>query len=85
MYIDNYRLKNQISNWLVFMFWIISLMICWRINQTNRSGLSITKWQLFSGFLPPLNNEDWSNYFNLYKEIPSLKYKTMTCLFLNLR
>ena len=74
MYIDNYRLKNQISNWLVFMFWIISLMIVvGGLTRLTDSGLSITKWQLFSGFLPPLNNEDWSNYFNLYKEIPEFK------------
>ena len=74
MYIDNYRLKNQISNWLIFMFWIISLMIVvGGLTRLTDSGLSITKWQLFSGFLPPLNNEDWSNYFNLYKEIPEFK------------
>ena len=74
MYIDNYRLKNQISNWLVFMFWIISLMIVvGGLTRLTDSGLSITKWQLFSGFLPPFNNEDWSNYFNLYKEIPEFK------------
>ena len=35
--------------------------------------MSITEWQLFSGFLPPLNESDWKNYFNLYKEIPEFK------------
>jgi cytochrome c oxidase assembly protein subunit 15 len=37
------------------------------------SGLSITEWNLFSGFLPPLNDENWIKYFNLYKEIPEYK------------
>ena len=42
------------------------------LTRLTDSGLSITQWQLFSGFLPPLNNSDWNNYFNLYKEIPEI-------------
>ena len=49
------------------MFWIISLMIIvGGLTRLTDSGLSITKWQLFSGLLP-LNQNDWINYFNLYK------------------
>ena len=40
------------------------------LTRLTDSGLSITEWQLFSGFLPPLNNIDWINYFDLYKKIP---------------
>ena len=40
------------------------------LTRLTDSGLSITKWELFSGFLPPLNNSEWNNYFNLYKKIP---------------
>ena len=43
------------------------------LTRLTDSGLSITEWQLFSGFLPPLNATDWDNYFNLYKEIPEFK------------
>ncbi len=53
------------------MFWIISIMIIvGGLTRLTDSGLSITEWQLFSGFLPPLNNADWINYFDLYKKIP---------------
>ena len=53
------------------MFWIISIMIVvGGLTRLTDSGLSITEWQLFSGFLPPLNAADWENYFNLYKKIP---------------
>ena len=56
------------------MFWIISIMIIvGGLTRLTDSGLSITKWQLFSGFLPPLNKSDWIIYFNLYKEIPEFK------------
>jgi cytochrome c oxidase assembly protein subunit 15 len=43
------------------------------LTRLTDSGLSITEWQLFTGFLPPLNKNDWLLYFNLYKEIPEFK------------
>jgi len=56
------------------MFWAISIMIViGGLTRLTDSGLSITKWQLFSGFLPPLNQKDWILYFELYKQIPEYK------------
>jgi cytochrome c oxidase assembly protein subunit 15 len=43
------------------------------LTRLTDSGLSITKWQLFSGFLPPLSQSDWILYFDLYKKIPEFK------------
>ena len=74
MYTENLLIKRNISIWLISMFYIISLMIIvGGLTRLTDSGLSITEWQLFSGFLPPFNNEDWNNYFDLYKEIPEFK------------
>ena len=74
MYIENKQIKKYLSFWLASMFWIIVIMIIiGGLTRLTDSGLSITKWQLFSGFLPPLNEHDWNNYFNLYKEIPEFK------------
>ena len=74
MYIENPQIKKSISIWLILMFWIISFMIAvGGLTRLTDSGLSITEWQLFSGFLPPLNEVDWNNYFNLYKKIPEFK------------
>ena len=74
MYIENLRLKNSIKTWLIIMFFIISFMIVvGGLTRLTDSGLSITQWQLFSGFLPPFNSSDWDMYFNLYKEIPEFK------------
>jgi len=71
MYIENNRIRNYISFWLALMFYAISLMIVvGGLTRLTDSGLSITEWQLFSGFLPPLSDSDWNNYFNLYKKIP---------------
>ena len=79
MYIDNKQLKNYISFWLASMFWIISLMIIvGGLTRLTDSGLSITEWQLFSGFLPPINESQWQNYFDLYKKIPEFKLQNHT-------
>ncbi len=43
------------------------------LTRLTDSGLSITKWQLFSGLIPPINHNDWIKYFNLYKEIPEFQ------------
>jgi cytochrome c oxidase assembly protein subunit 15 len=74
MYIDNKQLKNYISFWLGSMFWIISIMIVvGGLTRLTDSGLSITQWQLFSGFLPPFSEIQWQNYFDLYKKIPEFE------------
>ncbi len=74
MYTVNSKINSQISIWLITMFWIISIMIVvGGLTRLTDSGLSITKWELFSGFFPPLNQNDWTQYFNLYKEIPEFK------------
>ena len=71
MYIDNNLTKKYISQWLAIMFWIIAIMIVvGGLTRLTDSGLSITEWELFSGFLPPLNNNEWNKYFDLYKQIP---------------
>ena len=74
MYTTNLKIKNQLCIWLIFMFWIISIMIVvGGLTRLTDSGLSITEWQLFSGFFPPLNQKDWIMYFDLYKEIPEFR------------
>ena len=74
MYTINDNLNKQISIWLFTMFWIISFMIVvGGLTRLTDSGLSITKWQLFSGIIPPLNENDWIIYFDLYKKIPEFR------------
>ena len=74
MYIVNQKINNQLSIWLITMFIIISIMIVvGGLTRLTDSGLSITEWELFSGMLPPMNQNDWILYFNLYKEIPEFK------------
>ncbi len=74
MYTVNPKIKNQLSIWLMAMFVIIAIMILvGGLTRLTDSGLSITKWQLFSGLIPPFSNSEWILYFDLYKEIPEFK------------
>ena len=74
MYIENKLLKKYISYWLAIMFWLVSIIIVvGGLTRLTDSGLSITEWELFSGFLPPLTEAEWNIYFSLYKEIPEYR------------
>ena len=71
MYIENNIIRKQISIWLLVMFCFIALMIVvGGLTRLTDSGLSITKWELFSGILPPFNDQQWKYYFEQYKLIP---------------
>ncbi len=79
MYIENNIVKNQISIWLLFMYCLISVMIIvGGLTRLTDSGLSITRWEIFSGILPPFTQQQWNNYFELYKEIPEFKLQNFS-------
>lgn len=40
------------------------------ITRLTHSGLSISNYKLISGTLPPMNNAEWDEAFNLYKQYP---------------
>jgi len=40
------------------------------LTRLTDSGLSITRWDVISGILPPLSLNDWEKSFALYKKIP---------------
>ena len=76
---NEYNKNIYMSAWLLLITLLVALMIVvGGLTRLTDSGLSITKWQLFSGILPPLNDSDWENYFNLYKEIPEFKLQNFS-------
>jgi len=40
------------------------------VTRITGSGLSITKWEIVTGTLPPISQESWEEAFDLYKETP---------------
>ena len=70
--------KNQnnkfISLWLLLITFLVALIIIiGGLTRLTDSGLSITKWDLFTGILPPVSSNDWEKSFFLYKKIPEYK------------
>jgi len=71
MYSQNSHLNNQLKIWLLTLIVLVILIILvGGLTRLTDSGLSITSWELFVGFIPPLTNEEWIDYFELYKIIP---------------
>ena len=63
-----------VTYWLLLITLLIGLMIIvGGLTRLTDSGLSITKWDLISGIIPPLTTIEWNEYFSLYKEIPQYK------------
>ena len=70
----NSHINHQIRIWLlVLLSLIIVIILVGGLTRLTDSGLSITTWELFVGFFPPLTNDKWIDYFNLYKTIPEYK------------
>ena len=77
MYINTMNEKNKniyISYWLLLITFLVALMIIiGGLTRLTDSGLSITRWDLVSGILPPLSLNEWEKSFSLYKYIPEYK------------
>ncbi len=57
--------------WLVVgVVMIIGQIVIGGITRLTGSGLSITKWEIVTGTLPPLNDADWHVEFDAYKATP---------------
>ena len=55
--------------WLGIFMVLVQIMLG-GITRLTGSGLSITRWDIVTGTLPPLNEAQWEEAFNLYKESP---------------
>jgi len=77
MYITIMNLQNR-NSYVYFWILLITILVGFIIivgglTRLTDSGLSITRWDLFSGIFPPLNQAQWEIAFSLYKEIPEYK------------
>ena len=71
MFVNSDNYIKYLRVWLIALFLLIVLMVAvGGLTRLTDSGLSITAWELFTGILPPLNSNDWNNYFSEYKKIP---------------
>ena len=65
------KYSNKVTIWLfIGLVMVFVQVIVGGITRLTESGLSITKWEVISGTLPPLSDSDWEQQFELYKSTP---------------
>ena len=74
MHTHDKKMNKLFTYWLFISFVLVfCIIIVGGLTRLTDSGLSITEWELFSGLLPPLNQNSWIIYFEEYKKIPQFK------------
>ena len=53
---------------------VLLIVVVGGITRLTESGLSITSWKPISGVIPPLNEAEWLEEFEAYKQIPQYTY-----------
>ncbi|MGA1543319.1 MAG: COX15/CtaA family protein [Saprospiraceae bacterium] len=66
--------NKYIGYWLLLGVIMIFIQIfIGGVTRLTGSGLSITKWEIVTGSIPPINEEQWISEFELYKDTPQYK------------
>ncbi len=64
-------MDKRVSNWLFLGVVLILIQIfIGGVTRLTGSGLSITKWEIVVGTLPPISDKGWEDAFDLYKQTP---------------
>lgn len=63
--------KRIVTIWLYSGLILVALMvIIGGITRLTHSGLSMVEWKLIGGAIPPLNDAQWHDTFDKYKQFP---------------
>lgn len=69
--LKQYKYSNVVRIWLIVgLIMLVGQVILGGITRLTGSGLSITRWDIVSGVIPPLNTTQWNEAFDLYKQTP---------------
>jgi heme a synthase len=69
------RDQKLITYWLFTgMLMVFVQILLGGITRLTGSGLSITRWDIVIGSIPPLNPGQWEEAFNLYKTTPQYQH-----------
>jgi cytochrome c oxidase assembly protein subunit 15 len=63
--------RRAIAAWLLACCALVfAMVVVGGVTRLTHSGLSIVEWQPIVGTLPPLNDAQWQQAFDLYKQTP---------------
>lgn len=65
------RIQGIVKIWLITgLVMIFMQIVIGGVTRLTGSGLSITRWEIVTGAIPPLNEADWISEFELYRQTP---------------
>jgi len=74
MFLEKKEYLKPAAYWLFSLLFILFIIVLLGgLTRLTDSGLSITRWEVITGILPPFTLEGWNKAFDLYKEIPQYR------------
>lgn len=68
---SNDQIARIVKIWLcVGLFMVFMQVVIGGVTRLTGSGLSITKWEIVTGTIPPMSKTAWETEFELYKATP---------------
>lgn len=68
------RSSKPVAIWLLFgVFMLVIQIALGGITRLTGSGLSITEWEVITGAIPPLNEQEWLLEFEKYQQTPQYR------------
>lgn len=68
------RSDKVVARWIMLgVIMLIIQIVLGGITRLTGSGLSITEWEVITGTLPPLNQQDWLTQFQKYRQTPQYR------------
>lgn len=63
--------RKQVGIWLLIgVFMIFVQIVIGGVTRLTGSGLSITRWEIVTGTLPPMSEASWQQEFDYYQDTP---------------
>lgn len=68
------RAKRPVSLWLLILAgFILAMILLGGLTRLTNSGLSMVEWKVIVGTVPPMNETDWNEAFEKYKQFPEYR------------
>jgi heme a synthase len=68
------RANRAVSNWIFLgVIMLLVQVVLGGVTRLTGSGLSITEWNVVTGALPPLNEQQWHTEFTKYQQTPQYR------------
>ncbi|WP_205508303.1 COX15/CtaA family protein [Longitalea arenae] len=68
------RANKAVANWIFLgVIMLLVQVVLGGVTRLTGSGLSITEWNVVTGALPPLNEQQWQLEFNKYQQTPQYR------------